>query len=140
MATITLTAANIRVGTSGTSSVGVAGETITAGDLLYLKAGDGKLWKSVNTTEAEADYVGVALTNSVLDVNVAYLNAVNGVTYLDHSTAAWTQGKTYVVGDTAGTMMDAGDIGASDYVTVAGVAASTTSLLLFRGTTAGIAG
>jgi hypothetical protein len=140
MATITLTAANIRVGASGTSSVGVAGETITAGDFLYLKAGDGKYWKAVNTTEAEADIVGVALTNASADGNVAYLNIVSGITYLDHSTAVWTQGKTYTVGDTAGTVMDAGDISTSDYVTVAGVAASTTSLLLFRATTGGISG
>ena len=140
MATITLTAANVRVGAAGTSNVGVAGESITAGDFLYLKAGDGKYWRSVNTSEAEADIVGVALTNASADGNVAFLNIVDGVTYLDHSTAVWTQGKTYVVGDTAGSLMDAADIGASDYVTVAGVAASTTSLLLFRGTTSGISG
>ena len=140
MATITLTAANVRVGASGTSNVGVAGETITVGDFLYLKAGDGKYWKAVNTSQAEADVVGVALTNAVLDGNVAFLNIVDKVTYLDHSTAAWIQGDTYVIGDTAGTLMDAADIGASDYVTVAGVAASTTSLLLFKGTTGGISG
>lgn len=140
MATITLTAANVRVGTSGTASVGVAGEAITAGDFLYLKSADGKYWKAVNTSEAEADIVGVALTNASTDGNVAYLNIVDQVTYLDHSTAVFTQGKTYVVGDTAGTIMDAGDISTSDYVTVAGVAASTTSLLLFKGTTSGISG
>jgi len=140
MATITLTAANVRVGASGTASVGVAGETVSVGDFLYLKAGDGKYWKAVNTTEAEANIVGVALTNAAADGNVAYLNIVDQVTYLDHSTAVFTQGQTYVVGDTAGTVMDAADIGASDYVTVAGVAASTTSLLLFRGTTGGISG
>lgn len=140
MATITLTSANIRVGAAGTSNVGVAGEAIVPGDFLYLKAGDGKYWKAVNTSEAEADIVGVALTSAAADGNVAFLNIVDQVTYLDHSTAVWTQGKTYVVGDTAGTLMDAADIGASDYVTVAGVAASTTSLLLFKGTTGGISG
>ena len=140
MATITLTAANVRVGASGTATVGVAGETITVGDFLYLKAGDGKYWKAVNTSQAEADVTSVALTNAVLDGNVAFLNIVDKVTYLDHSTAAWVQGDTYVIGDTAGTLMDAADIGASDYVTVAGVAASTTSLLLFKGTTGGISG
>jgi len=140
MATITLTAANVRVGASATSNVGVAGETITPGDFLYLKAGDGKYWKAVNTSQAEADVVGVALTNAVADGNVAFLNIVDKVTYLDHSTAIWIQGDTYVIGDTAGTCMDAADIGASDYVTVAGVAASTTSLLLFKGTTGGISG
>jgi hypothetical protein len=140
MATITLTSANVRVGASGTSSVGVAGETLVAGDMLYLKAADGKYWKAVNTTEAAADFVAVALTAASADGNVALLNNVNQITHLDHSTAIWTQGKTYVVGDTAGTMMDAGDVSTSDYVTVAGVASSTTSLMLFRGTTAGISG
>ena len=140
MATITLTAANVRVGASGTATVGVAGETITVGDFLYLKAGDGKYWKAVNTSQAEADVTSVALTNAVLDGNVAFLNIVDKVTYLDHSSAIWVQGDTYVIGDTAGTLMDAADIGASDYVTVAGVAASTTSLLLFKGTTGGISG
>lgn len=140
MATITLTAANIRVGAAGTSNVGVAGESLTPGDFLYLKAGDGKYWKAVNTSEAEADIVGVALTSAAADGNVAFLNIVDQVTYLDHSTAVWTQGQTYVVGDTAGTLMDAADIGVSDYVTVGGVAASTTSLLLFKGTTGGISG
>jgi len=140
MATITLTAANVRVGANSTSSVGVAGESLTPGDFLYLKAGDGKYWKAVNTTEAEADIVAVALTYAAADGNVSFINIVNQVAYLDHSTAVWTQGYTYVVGDTAGTLMDSADIGASDYVTVGGVAASTTSLLLFRGTTGGITG
>lgn len=135
MATITLTAANVRVGTLGTSSVGTAGEAIASGDLVYLKAGDGKYWKAVNTTEAEADYVGVALSNAEVDVKFAFLNAINGVTGLEHTTGVWTQGKTYVVGDTAGTMMDAADIAAADYVTVVAVASSTTAVVLFRGTT-----
>jgi len=140
MATITLTAANVRVGSSGTSNVGVAGETLNVGDFLYLKAGDGKYWKAVNTTESEASIVGVALTNASADGNVAFLVIIDKITYLDHSTAVFTQGQTYVVSDTSGKIMDAGDIGASDYVTVAGVAASTTSLLLFQGTTGGITG
>tara|TARA_R100001463_G_scaffold2401_4_gene10157 strand:+ start:8043 stop:8465 length:423 start_codon:yes stop_codon:yes gene_type:complete len=140
MATITLTAANVRVGASGTSNVGVAGESLTPGDFLYLKAGDGKYWKAVNSSQAEADIVGVALTYASADSNVAFLVIVDQVTYLNHSSAVFTQGKTYTVSDTSGKIFDAADIGSSDYVTVAGVAASTTSLLLFKGTTGGITG
>jgi hypothetical protein len=58
----------------------VAGEAITAGDLVYVKS-DGKLWKSIGTAvNAAAKVAGMALQNAAVgegcsayfDVNVRY--------------------------------------------------------------------
>ena len=131
MALITLTPADLRLGTGTTCSQGIAGETITPFEFLYLKAADGKYWKGINTSAAAATVVAVALTYAAADQEVAFAVINPGVSYLTSASAAWTKGLNYVIGDTAGQLFLPGDLTAGQYHTICGVAASTTSLLLY---------
>lgn len=60
MANITITAANFLPSASATFNVNaaVAGETLVAGELVYLKAADGRYWKAVATSTAASTVVG----------------------------------------------------------------------------------
>ena len=131
MAIVTLTPADIRVGAGSTVSVGTAGETIVPGDFLYLKAADNKHWKAINSSAVEAAVVGVSIGWAAADAPVPYIPINAGTSYLGSATAAWTKGYTYIIGDTSGGLMPSADVTAGQYVTVSGVAASTTSLLLY---------
>jgi len=132
MALITLTPADMRLGTGTTCSQGIAGETITPFQWLYLKAGDGKYWKAINTTAAEATIVGVALTYAAGDQEVAFAVINPGTSYLTSASANWVKGLNYVVGSVAGQLSLPGDLTAGMFHTIGGVAASTTSLLLYN--------
>ena len=126
MATIVTSVADFRIGTGAKLSVATAGEAIDAFELIYLNGTDGKVYLADNTTEAKATTVGIAATSSALNGQMGYIPSSAGA-YVDSATALWTAGKTYVVGDTAGTMMDAGDAATGDVVTVVGTAATTTT-------------
>jgi|TARA_R110002012_G_scaffold20689_3_gene73108 hypothetical protein len=132
MATIVTTVADFRIGTGAKLSVGTAGEAIDAFELVYLNATDGKIYLAQNTTVAKATLIGVAATSAAADGQMGYIPS-NAGAYVESANNLWTAGKTYVVGDTAGSMMDAGDAATGDVVTVVGVA-STTKLLEFVGT------
>jgi len=127
MATIVTSVADFRIGTDAKLSVGTAGEAVDALELVYLNGTDGKLYLADNTTAAKATLIGVAATSASTDGQMGYIPFSAGA-YVDSASAIWTAGKTYIVGDTAGTMMDAGDAATGDVVTVVGVAATTTSL------------
>jgi hypothetical protein len=129
MALTPITPANLRLGAAVSSAVGVAGETLSPADFVY-QAASGKYLKAVNTSALAAAATHFVTTYAALDGNVG-LAPLGGGAYLDVSSATFTQGATYVTGDTAGQMFLAGDIGASDFVNIVGVAASTTSLLTF---------
>ena len=45
----------------------IYGEPITEGEVVYLKAADGKYWLAINTGEATAQAVGIALTPGLAD-------------------------------------------------------------------------
>lgn len=139
MATITLTPANVRVGASTTPGSGVAGEALVPGDWVYLKAADGKLWKVINSSAAAAAIVGIASTYGAADDTVFTFSVNPNVSRLKHTSAVFTKGRTYIVSDTAGKLMEANDAGTGDYVTVAAVAASTTEIVLLNSQT-GVSG
>lgn len=127
MATIVTSVADFRLGSDAKLSVGTTGEAIDAFELVYLNGTDGKFYLADNTTAAKATLVGVAATSAATDSRFGYIPFSAGV-YVNSASTLWTAGKTYIVGDTAGTMMDAADAGTGDLVTVVGVAATTTSL------------
>ena len=71
MADLTVTATSV-VPISGSVQSGIAGETITAGNSLYIKAADGKLWKAqCDGTAEEATGVGVAMNGAAVNPPVA---------------------------------------------------------------------
>lgn len=81
---------------------GTSGEAITAGQGVYLKASDGKLWKTdSDADESTFSFVGIALTTVAgADLAVEYAppgHVVSGLTGL-------TSGSYYFITGTAGTL------------------------------------
>lgn len=137
MAALAPTAANVRVGSGSTISVGVAGEAIEQFEAVYLDSGTGKYKLAVNSTAAKATAVGIAVTKAALDGNFGFIPLDGG--YVDSSSALFVKGITYVVAGVEGDIMPSGDITAGMFVTILGVAASTTSLKTY-GTVTGLIG
>jgi hypothetical protein len=81
---------------------GTSGEAITAGDGVYLKASDGKLWKTdSDADESTFSFVGIAITTvGAADLAVEYAPPGHVVSGL----AGLTAGSPYYVTGTAGTL------------------------------------
>jgi predicted transcriptional regulator len=106
MADITVTAANVLGAAGHTTATKLAGETITAGQALYLKASDGRVWKAqADGTAAEATAVGIALNGGVAGQPITYCTA--GPINIGGTTA---QLIVYAVSATAGGVADLADI------------------------------
>jgi len=80
---------------------GTAGETLTAGNLVYLKAADARWWKCDADTAATVDNIvlGIAQGAGTAGASVASGVLVYG---RDTNNAALTAGSTYYAGNTAG--------------------------------------
>lgn len=133
MADVTPTAANVRIGAGSTVNVVTAGEILTQGQLVYLKS-DGKYWKAIITDADTSNWSGIVVTPAAADAPVGIVPHGADV-YMDHTSAIWTKGFTYIVSDTSGKMMDSADVTAGQFVDIVGVALSTTSLQLTKKTT-----
>lgn len=110
--------ANIPLG----AIVGTSGEAITKGQGVYIKASDGKLYKTVGSAdESTFSFIGVALTTvAAADLSVSYAPPGHTVTGLSGLTA----GSFYFITDTAGTL---GTTPGTRFARVA-IAVSTTAL------------
>jgi hypothetical protein len=119
MAALTVTAANV-VQVSGGLRQYTIGETITAGQSVYLKAADQRVWKTVTTTAATAAAVGIAVTGGAAGqiCLVAESGAVINI-------GATTERVHYFVNDTAGGVGLQADVGAADYITRLGYSLTT---------------
>jgi hypothetical protein len=121
MAEITVTAATVAIA-SGPQTTGIAGETITAGMSVYLKASDSRLWKAqADGTAAEAAAVGISLHGSLAGQPLAYATS-GAVLNIGGTTAA---GVFYYVGPTAGGIGLAGDLASTNRVCQVGYATAT---------------
>lgn len=128
MAAIPINPDNLRLGTGAGTSTATAGETITPFQLIY-RASNGKVMKTVNTTAAEAAFLGVAMTYAALDQQIGYIPISEGAdVILNSNSADFTQGEVYVVSSTAGQMEPAGDLTTGDFCTITAFAVSTTQL------------
>ena len=128
MADLTVTAANV-VAPSGQENIrtGTAGEAITAGQAVYLDATDSNKVKrsDANLSSAAAAAVGVALTGAATGEPVVY--AVGG----DYDSGATTvKGTVYIASANAGGIAPASDAAAGWFITVLGVASSTSNITL----------
>lgn len=87
---------------SAGACTGTSGEAITAGQAVYLKASDGKIWKAVGTSdEPTYSFIGIALTTvGAADLTVSFAPPGHIVTGL----AGLTAGSAYYITDTAGTL------------------------------------
>lgn len=107
MANLSITATNV-VWSSGSSPVlCLIGETITAGQCVYIKSSDSRLWLAqCDGTSAEATAVGIALVGG--SAGQMGLYAPTGATINIGATTAKTT--TYLVSATAGAVAPQADI------------------------------
>ncbi len=82
---------------------GTAGETLAAGNFVYLKVADGRWWKTSAASSATTDFIqiGIAQGSGTAGSNIAGGVLVEGVD--THQTGLAT-GTTYYLQDTAGTI------------------------------------
>lgn len=125
MADLTVTATSVVKGTGAVINKDyLAGETITAGQAVYLKESDGKLWKAqADGTAAEAAFIGIALNGAAAGQPVVILTS--GSCTIGATVAV---GGVYCVSATAGGICPVADLVSSDYVTIIGYG-STTAIL-----------
>lgn len=128
MADLTITAASV-LKTSGNVLSGTAGETITAGQSVYLKAADSRIWKAqADGTAAEAAAVGVALHASLAGQPIQYVGD-GAVINIGGTTAKLT---TYCVSAAAGGVAPIADLTSGQYITELGYATATDGSFVVR--------
>ena len=123
MADLTITASAVLKGVGAVERDGIAGETITAGMLVYFKASDQKFWKALTTTAATANAVGIALCGASLDQPIVLQTGGRITCGTDG-----TLGRLNTVSDTAGKIADCADNAGGDFVTTIGVSRSATEI------------
>lgn len=128
MADITITAASVAKGTDVTTvSNYPAGETITAGQVVYLKSSDSKWWKAQADGTAEESgsgvQVGIALHGSLANQPLVVQTA--GTITIG---ATVVVGTTYVVAATAGGIAPHADLVSTNKYTRVGYGITTGSL------------
>jgi hypothetical protein len=105
MADLTVTATSV-VQTAAQTATGTAGETILAGEAVYLKAADSRLWKAqADGTTEEATAVGVALNGGGAAQPIVY--AFGGTINIGATTVKTT---TYVLSALAGKICPQADL------------------------------
>ena len=127
MADLSITAANVIAGTSSTSEFGVAGATITAGQAVYYDDSTSK-WKLADTDSATAavrmsSKCGIALNGASSGQPLKVLTK-GDITI----GATLTAGTTYYLSPTPGGICPLADVLTGDYLTIIGIAKSTTVL------------
>lgn len=128
MADITVTAGNVVEGSGSVNKkTGTSGEAITAGQVVYIKSSDSKLYKAQHDgTAEEAEAVGVALNSAPGSGQpVTYITAGN----LDPGGTV-TVGEIYVVSATAGGIAEVSDLVSTNRVTVLGVGTTASNIKL----------
>ncbi len=135
MADLVITKANVIAGANPNIRRGTAGATVTAGQSVYEDATDSNSWKLADNddTAAKAAAIGIAM-NDALDGQP--LQIITGGTL--GLGAILTTGTVYVVSSTPGGIAPWADLTSGEYITVLGVATSTSNLrmlLLATGST-----
>lgn len=134
MADISITAANV-IFVSGTKhNSNTAGETITAGHMVYLKASDSKWWKADNNVDQATSGYGV-------QTGIALHGAAAGQPLVVQTTGDITIGATvavgvvYVLSTTAGGLAPHADLVSTNYITYGGYAITTGRLRMINAAT-----
>ena len=139
MADITVTPASVVPGASATTIQSTAGETITAGMAVYLKASDSRWWKAqCDGTAAESGNgtsYGIALCGASAGQPIVVDIADSGVT-IGGTTVV---GTVYVVSATAGGIGPWADLASTNFVTVIGVGDTSNKIKMLTGAATGIA-
>jgi hypothetical protein len=126
MADLTITAADVLTTTSTRTYTGVAGATVTAGQPVYADATDSGKYKPADAdADASSRAIGIAVhgASSGQPLTVAQYGNLT-------ISAVMTAGEVYAVSATAGGIAPVGDLVTGNYVTVLGVATTTSNLQL----------
>ena len=124
MADITVTAANVLKGSDAQTFEGVAGATITAGDVCYKDTGDANKYKlAINSAAASSNNIGLALCG-----------AGDGQPLILQRSGDLNPGGTVVVGEVycvspvAGGIAPDADVASGDFRTVLGVGTTASNI------------
>lgn len=120
MAALTVTATSV-THVSGSINTYTIGETVTAGQAVYLKSSDNRVWKAQSDgTAAEAAAIGIMLTGGAAGQPglVALPGAVINI-------GATTEKVHYFAHTTAGGVGLQGDVGSGNYITRLGYSVTT---------------
>jgi hypothetical protein len=126
MADLSITAANVKP-----NSVLVAispvtlGETITAGQPLYKSTTDGKYYRADADVASTARVDGICILGGTADT-VGIIQRAGEL----QIGATVTKGETYVVSTNVGQICPRSDLAAGDFISILGVAKSTSVLRL----------
>lgn len=121
MADLTVTATSV-VNVSASLGNGIAGEAITAGQAVYLKPSDSRLWKAqCDGTTDEGNPVGIALNGGSAGQTITY--AASGEINIGATTAKTT---TYVLSATAGGIAPQADLVSTNKIVRMGYAKDIT--------------
>lgn len=135
MADLTITAANVVKGSGSSIDRGTAGATITAGQVVYKDAANGKylLADSDSATAAVRNAIGIALNGAANNQPLSVLTS-GDITI----GATLTAGTDYWLSNTPGGICPRADVGSGEYPTMLGIAKST-SVLSVNITASGVA-
>ena len=126
MADVTQTPASVVLGTDAVTSTGTAGATIVAGDVLYKDLTDGGELKLTDADAAlTAVIAGIAVSGAADKQLVSYQHGgpIN-------PGGALVKGTIYVASVTPGNIAPQADLVSGDFVSILGVAISTTEIQL----------
>lgn len=127
MADLTVTAASVLPGSNAAVVQGTAGETITAGKVVY-QSSTTKKWMLADSNSATAEVrqaQGIALNGASLNQPISVQKSGDITTG-----ATMTAGVAYYLSDTPGGICPVADVGSGEYVCLLGVTKSTTVLAL----------
>ena len=127
MANLSITAASVIAGADAVLESGIAGASITAGQLVYRDPTSKKyLLADANSATAEARTArGVAL-NGASDGQPLTIQRGGDITY----GATLTAGTAYYLSDTPGATCPLADVGSGEYVCLIGLAKSASVLTI----------
>lgn len=123
MADLSITPTSVVKYTSAITKNGIAGETIAAGQALYIASATGLLMKADDTTAAKAACVGIALNGGAINQPIQYLTS-GGI----NPGAAVTVGAIYGITDTAGGISLISERATGDFITILGIATTTSRI------------
>lgn len=124
MADFTITPANVIAAVAGGTAT--AGAAITAGQVIYRKSSDQKVYLAVTTDANTSTPIGVALNNAAIGQPISYL--ANGA--LTVGSAFGTERTLLTVSDTPGGIRRFSENGAGDFLTVIGWITSATTMYI----------
>lgn len=127
---VSITPANVSSSSSDSRSSIQVGEVVNAGDILYLKAADGKWWKADCLTAEKAG------SGSPGNLKIALSNAPAAGQWILGADAnsnvtlgsVLTKGNIYVLAATGGKFGPPADLVSTDQLTIIGYATSSTVL------------